>query len=138
MTQAFIIPHLVPADALTAFVPAAPRQLPSVRLKDAGPIELVAGQTVHLDAGSGKLPVNFSGPVFQLESAPPGIKLNATGSGGKARLEFTADDTLEPGQEGNLVVGVYYEVTAKSRKGDGKTRTIPLGVLPAIPYSTGR
>ena len=48
------------------------------------------------------------------------------------------DDTLAPGLEGNLVVGVYFDVTVKSRKGDGRTRTIPLGVLPAIPFSTGQ
>jgi hypothetical protein len=136
MTQAFIIQHLVPATVSAAFVPAAPRQLPSVKLRDSGPVELTAGSTVHLNARSSKLPENFSGPVFQLESAPPGVTLNTTGSGAKTRLELTADDTLEPGRQGNLVIGVYFEVTVKSRKGDGRTRTIPMGFLPAVPYRT--
>ncbi len=135
-TQAFITHHLVETSDLTAFVPRAPRQLPSIRLKDAGPVTLKAGDSVLLDVRTGNLPENFNGPFFELESAPPGLTLETDDSSGKPRLKLTASADLEANLEGNLVVAVQFEVTPRSKNGKKKARKVSLGVLPAIPFRT--
>ncbi len=136
VTQAFITRHLVETHDLTAFVPSAPRQLPSIRLKDTGPLTFSAGESVFLDVRSGMLPDNFNGPFFELESAPPGLGLETDGSTGKTRLKLVAGEELETGLEGNLVVAVHFEITPRSKDGKRKSRKVSFGVLPAIPYRT--
>jgi hypothetical protein len=136
ITQAFITHHLVEANHLEAYVPRKFRKQPSVRLKDTQGIVLSAGESVRLDLRTGNFPDNAGEPICELEDAPEGISLETEHDLGRTSLIISADESLESKLEGNLVVGVSFEITSKSRKGDSKTRKISLGVLPAIPYRT--
>jgi len=136
ITQAFITHHLVEANQLDAFVLRNFRKQPTVRLKDTQAITLSAGESVRLRLKTGNVPANASELICELEDAPEGISLETKHDLGGTSLIITADETLEPRLEGNLVVGVFFEVTSKSRKGDSKPRKVALGVLPAIPYRT--
>jgi hypothetical protein len=136
ITQAFITHHLVEAKQLDAFVMRSFRKQPSVRLKDTQAIVLSAGEPVRLDLKTRNFPDNAGKLICALEDAPEGISLETQHDLRSTSLIITADEALETKLEGNLVIGISFEVTSKSRKGDNKSRKVALGVLPAIPYRT--
>jgi hypothetical protein len=136
ITQAFITHHLVEADQLSAFVLRGFRKFPSVRLNDASSTVLFAVEPAQVSLHVGKLPEMISELIFELEEAPEGVSMETKTDAGGTSLEFTSSEPLESGQEGNLVVGVYFEFMPKSKNGKKKSRKISMGVLPAIPYRT--
>lgn len=136
ITQAFITHHLVEADGLGAFVMRNSRKLPSVGLDDFKPTTLSASEPAQVDLSVSKLPEVIPELIFELQDAPEGVSMETKEDSNETSLHFTASETLEPGLEGNLLVGVYFEFIPKSRKGKGRARKVSLGVLPAIPYRT--
>ena len=136
ITQAFITHHLVQTEQLEAFVLRSLRKQPSVHLKDTQPIVLSAGNSIQLDLRTGNFPAEGAELICELEGAPDGVTLETRHNPGNTSIIITAADTLESKLEGNLLVAVSAEVTAKSRKGEKKPRKVSLGVLPAIPYRT--
>ena len=136
ITQAFITHHLVEADGLSAYVMRSPRNRPSVRLDDVSTAVLSATEPARVNLRVGKLPEMISELKFELEEAPMGVSMETKTDAGGTSLEFTSSETLEPRLEGNLVVGVYFEFTPKSKTGKGRSRKISMGALPAIPYRT--
>jgi len=136
ITQAFITHHLVEADDLGAFVLGGFRKLPSVRLNGAGSTVLSANKPAQVGLSIGKLPEMISELIFELADAPGGVSMETKNDTDGTSLEFSSSETLESGLEGNLVVGVFFEFTPKSKDGKRKPRKISMGVLPAISYRT--
>jgi hypothetical protein len=136
ITQAFITHHLVESHYQTAYIIRNFRKHPKPVLKD-GEITTICREepaTVQLDTRN--LPAGTAYLIYELEEGPDGVELVTEKAFGGTKLAFTANDELQPGQQGNLVVGVYFQNLPKKNNKGQQPRKVALGVLPAIPYQT--
>jgi hypothetical protein len=137
ITQAFITHHLVESDTTCLTLGLKGKAVPPIQVKHKGPVELSPGSTkgVNIDVARN----NKSKGTLKLElvEAPEGVTLESSQSPNGMRLELTGDEKLEPGQKGNLIVGIFTEFPRRDKDGKeiGK-RKVHLGYIPAIPYKT--
>ncbi len=144
--QAFFFRHLVPADALLAWVMAKPKGakrppetlagIEKFRAACAAGIAIPAGGTATLSLpGLGALSNNRP-LTFALSTPPPGISLDAKPNGNTMDFIFKADAAkTKPGPLGNLIVNVFTEMQPPQVEGKPAKpkRSIQVATLPPIP-----
>jgi hypothetical protein len=137
--QAFLYRHLVPAEELLVMVRGKKRYGPPLVLLGERPLQIRAG---------GGAEVRFRGPrspkegkiEFELSEAPEGISIQRVSflRGGVA-IMLHADETVPLERKGNLIIDVVFVKTTEGAKGKpARTRRIPRGSLPAIPFEIVR
>lgn len=133
-TQAFITPHLVEAQQSHLVIGGKKQYIAHV--KPTSP------QILLLKSGESRLK-EFKASLgrkqklhFALKNAPEGIRMKAERDGRKVTLNFDVSDEVKPGQQGNLIVEVYAEVSPKNKKNKKSKKPVEysLGYLPAIPF----
>jgi hypothetical protein len=138
--QAFLYRHLVPTQELLLSVTAGWPRLP--------PIDRAGGTPVLIPSG-GQAVVRFripgrratEGIQLELVDAPPGLSLadvTLTPQGLAVVIRVT-EDGPQIGYEDNLIVAAAVERPVRQQQAaqghePQKTRMVPLGVLPAIPF----
>jgi hypothetical protein len=133
--QAFLWRQLVVADELLADVSAEARSPAQPVFAKRGPIRLNRGSKTRVRVNG--IPRRFVSQLrFSLAGAPEGIQLGKVypRSGNSLDLEIQVDRKTAPGLEGNLI----FDVTLLRRtgpKGKQRTRRIPIGTLPALPFA---
>lgn len=136
MMQAFLYRHLVPMSDWILEVTGSRKFGPGFRIASDGLAKIPAGGTTRVRVSA------FKGPFFkqvrlELDEPPEGIAIKevADDPAGLA-IVLTADAAkVKPGQKGNLIVNIFFEVAPADKDGKpGQKRNFPIGVLPAIPY----
>ena len=134
--QAFYYHHIVTEDAWLVRVgpPARGRNVWKV----------LTDKPVQVPADGPSLPVKVFLPVGRyaadlqlvLNNPPEGIVIDKVGlSENGVSISLRATPKAKPGQAGNLLVDAFIE-TENPANAAAKKRRTPLGLLPAIPYST--
>jgi len=140
MMQAFMYRHLVPVEELMVAVRNRPPGLPAT-LVGSGLVRIPVDGTATVRARMPRHP-KLRDVEYELSDPPEGVSLrHVTAIAGGLALEFEADgEVVDPGLRDNLIVGAYVEIEnpAQGVGDQGRTRRIPLGVLPAIPFETVR
>ena len=137
MTQAFVNRHLVSAEALMTSVTTRRRSTAQLRPLGKRPVRLNPGQTTRVRI---RAPRKFPlGEVrLELNDPPEGVSLQTVGTAERRiNLVLQADaEKVQPGLKGNLIVDAFLvrQVTPKDGTSKTRTRRVPLGVLPAIPF----
>ncbi len=136
-TQAFILHHLVPAQAWTVAVEPARWTRATWAVDAQEPLQLRPGGTTvaHVRMPS-RAPKGQLG--LELDNPPEGVTLGKVtpDAGGLAFVLETDAEAAKAGLKGNLILNVFLERTPPARE-DGpppQVRKVPLGVLPAVPF----
>jgi hypothetical protein len=133
--QAFIYHHLVCADQWTVKVDK--RRFPGPRwdVKTQLPLTLQPGQKVVLKVEADR-PANERDKInIRLDQGPEGVRLVGRKIDGKnIELTLRADKNAKASLAGNLIFEVLATRTFRAGKPNQRTRTIPLGTMPAIPF----
>ncbi len=129
--QAFLWRHLVPAQALQIMAMTNYKIFAYTPEACEGHVQLTHSTTASLQLPLSNNVKNAERFRFRLKDAPDGIQLTSGKLRDKAiHLEFKCTDALTPEHRiGNLII----EVLDNSRK--GKSKNMPIGVLPAIAYT---
>jgi len=140
MMQAFAYRHLVPSQEWYVQVFGKSQGRAGLRVVNPANLVLQPGkpQVVEVDAFLGG---RFDELEFSLSEPPPGVTLRVLSQQGtRWKLEFSAEPThSKPNSSGNLLIQVSghranaAKDKAKPRKGG--EAAIPLGFLPALPFS---
>ncbi len=137
MMQAFLYRHLVPTAEGMVSVIGGPRRgaVPPLKVLGTGPVKLPVGGTARVRVSAPR------GPFMQriklaLSEPAEGIAIQKVSRSPGVVTILLSVGKAKPGLEGNLIVGVFSEWTRPARDGKpaGRTRRVPLGVLPAIPF----
>ena len=135
ITQAFVTHHLVEARHLMALTVRTNRRHPNIPDREARGLVLNGNQPATLHLNMDRLSYDTSGLGFELEDGPEGWQLESKSGLGGTTLKLVPSGDAKPGQQGNIVVAVHYTMQTE-REGKARERKIPLGALPAIPYTT--
>ena len=137
MMQAFAYRHLVPAQELTAVVPARVATPPPPKILTPRPVKIPVGgkATVRLDTSSGSIPEKVR---LRLPRSAAGITLSDVSSS-PGKLEFTlqADAAkVQPGLKATLAPYVFTEDEQGCEKeiAPGVKYRMPLCTLPTISF----
>jgi hypothetical protein len=139
MMQAFLYRHLVTSKSWMVVVSKKGRWKPLFKRVDSGVLKLSPGKATT---------VRFTGYRIQakakirleLDDPPPGVTIGkikpSTARTGGIEFVLTVDPSkAKPGTKGNLIVKASTVRSWKRKDGKRSTsRTIPMGVLPAIPF----
>jgi hypothetical protein len=136
MMQAFAYRHLVPAQALLAWVTGFRRMLPAVTLAASGPVRLPAGGTARVQVLVPESAGAANAPKLELRDPPAGVSVQeVTAAPGSLTLILRADaKTAKVGYADNLIVEAFAEFEIKRPGGKATKQRVPLGALPAIPF----
>lgn len=127
MTQAFITKHIIPSQQMMVFV-GGWGDAPEVLLSKNSRVRIPNGGSTKLRIKKTKSDASL---VMKLYRAPEGITLVQHREGKNAlSISLHADDQIQPGTAGNLMIEVMKEHKTKNKK----TRLSSLGVMPAFPY----
>jgi len=137
MMQAFLNRHLVRAKALMASVTAQRPSTTRIKFLNDPPVILSLGETTRIQIlAPGRLPLKQV--RLKLSNPPEGVTLvKVQPNQRRINIVLQADsEKAQPGLKGNLIVDAFLERPQKDTDGKpkGRTRRIPLGVLPAIPF----
>lgn len=129
-TQAFVLRHLVPAQALVVVVPGGAREVEAARITSELPVVLTPGGRARVDLEIPGLPADVV-LRLRLDDPPPGIALDGWESAdGRLRVLLRAEEAPSGGwTQDNLLVRV--EVVGRQTVRPG--RRVAAGHLPAIP-----
>jgi hypothetical protein len=137
MMQAFLWRHLVPVEQLLVTGIASKWRRPPMRREGPSVVEFNSGETMQIGFRSAirkkekhlELDVYHPSEGFSVESVTP------VEGGLDAGIQI-APEGLTPGHRGNLILEgfIVREIKNKNGKPTGKTRRIPLGILPAVPF----
>ncbi len=135
MMQAFLYRHLVPMRQSLVSVQGRSRRGKPLRLLDPLPVELPVQGTAQIRLAAPKGPLL---DALQLEVRDPtkGIsvrKVSSDPAGWRIALTIQGD-SIQVGQQGNLIIEAFRNWSRKGRDGKKKNRRVSLGILPAIPY----
>ncbi len=137
MMQAFIYRHLVPSEALMVSVFGQLRMREPVRLLEKGPVALPVGKATNVRF---TLPVGrFANQIrLSLSDPPEGVAIadvSHVGSVGVVKVQADPEKA-KAGLKGNLIFEAFLERSVGNRAGQagGRTRRVPIGVLPAVPF----
>lgn len=135
--QAFLYRHLVPANALLAFVQKARWGAPPVELAGDGPVRIPAGGSATVQFRTANRRANFKGMQLELNEPPEGLTLRGVHIvPGGLEFRLQADkELMQDGFTGNLIVEAIREtpVQGKDGKPTNQKRRFSMGVFPAIP-----
>ncbi len=137
MMQAFAYRHLVPSQAMVAYVNPARRFAPTIALASAEPLRIPPG-------GSAAVRVSVpAGPALQnlhvdLSEPPEGLSVQEVKrlNNGLELVLKTDSNKLKTGARDNLILEAFAEVELQAPGGQGKRqkRRFSLGYLPAVPF----
>ena len=136
--QAFAYMHLVPSQELLVAVRKGRARIPGIELAGSGSIMIPAGgkvQVMYKTSSSSSL-----GDIkLELNEPPKGVSLRDVSiKPGSLTFLLEADGkAVKPGLKDNLIVEAFTEKdkTRKDGTKTGEKQRVPLGVLPAIPFS---
>ena len=137
--QAFIYRHLVLVEDWLVAVTGKARRGPPVRVLGNVPIALLARGTTVVRVTAPAGPKVLEQLRLALHEPPPGVSIEEVRPDPRGLaivLRVAGEEAVEVGAQGNLLIDVFIRRTVKPRggKGKGRTREIPAGTLPAIPF----
>lgn len=131
MTQAFITEHVVPFAETMVFV-GGWGEVTELELSKNAKVRIPQGGETTLRVKKSKSEAKL---VLKLYQAPEGISLVAKRDTTNAlSVSLKADEKIEEGTSGNLMIEVLRQYTLKN----GKVRSSSLGVMPAVPFTVTR
>ncbi|MBI4860687.1 MAG: hypothetical protein HY815_10570 [Candidatus Riflebacteria bacterium] len=142
LTQAFMLHHLAPAEAVLVSSRPNRRAGPPVRVEQSGVLRIPSGGTVQALVRLPGRPM-LRALQFELSEPPKGLSLQSVRQVPLGReLVLEAEDKAPPvGHAGNLIVEVFMERQPgpKEGKAEAGKATAPkvrfsVGVLPAVPF----
>ncbi|OXU14179.1 hypothetical protein [Sedimentisphaera salicampi] len=133
-TQAFVLHHLVPAEAFLAELRGKGRRVFPVSVESKEPVKIVEGRggTVSIKT-AGHLRGKYGSIILSKKEGPEAIDYaNIIPKKNGYDIKFRAREGIKAGDKGNIILEAKARV--EPRKKGGKVNTWNLGCLPAIRY----
>jgi len=143
VTQAFITPHLLPAQDVVVVVRKAGGKGARLDLPRRGHVHVPAGGTARVEARLSQRPAKLKDIRLELVDPPSGVRIDEVIVDRRDLvIVLGADDSLASGTEDNLIVEAIQTIERKGRNSAGEPtkvlRYVSLGYLPAIPIEIVR
>jgi hypothetical protein len=135
LMQAFLYRHLVPSQELVVAVGGPRYRGRPIELAVDDPVRIPVGGATRVWVRTPKHP-NLAAVRLELSEAPEGVTLGDVRVLREGLAFLLEADEAQAGLEDNLIVEAFLEreIVGKGNDAAKRTRRIPVGVLPAIPF----